>query len=51
MQNGFCKSVNGRMRDELLNETRSSVSTTPVPGLRIGPTTTTANARIARWAI
>ena len=30
MQNGYVKSFNGRMRDELLNETCSSISITPV---------------------
>src|SRR4029079_7155411 len=41
MQNGFCESFNGRMRDELLNETCSSASITPEAVSRIGPTTTT----------
>jgi transposase InsO family protein len=31
MQNGFIESFNGRMRDELLNEPCSSISTTPAP--------------------
>ena len=36
MQNGFCESFNGRMGDELLNETLSSI--TPALGSRIGLT-------------
>ena len=51
MQNGFCESFNGRMRDELLNEPCSSALITPEPGLRRGPMTTIATARIRRWAI
>src|SRR3978361_1283606 len=51
MQNGFCESFNGRMGDELLNETCSLALITPEPGLRRGPTTTIATARIPRWAI
>ena len=31
VDNGFIESFNGRMRDELLNETRSSISMTPAP--------------------
>jgi putative transposase len=50
MQNGFCESFNGRMRDELLNEILFFGLDHPAPRLRIGPATTTANVRIPRWA-
>ncbi len=42
MQNGICESFNGRMRDELLNETL--FSGTPAPRSRAGPLTTTSGA-------
>lgn len=32
MQNGLIESFNGRMRDELVNETCSSIWMTPAPG-------------------
>jgi putative transposase len=51
MQNGFCESFNGRMRDELLNETLFSASITPEPASPIGPMITTTGARTRRWAI
>jgi transposase InsO family protein len=35
MQNGYVESFNGRMRDELLNESLSSVSVTPAAPLLI----------------
>jgi putative transposase len=56
MQNGFCESFNGRMRDELLNEslfldldhTRSRIANWQ--GLRTGSTITTSRGRTRRWA-
>jgi transposase InsO family protein len=48
IQNAFVESFNGRMRDELLNETCSSISTTPGQRLRCGLPTTTATARTHR---
>ena len=51
MQNGFCESFNGRMRDELLNETLFFGLDHARARLRIGSATTTADARIPRWAI
>ena len=55
MQNGFCESFNGRMRDELLNEslfldldhTRSRIANWQ--GLRTGSTITTSRGRTRRW--
>jgi hypothetical protein len=47
MQNGFCESFNGRMRDEFLNE----ASITPEPRSRTGSTTTIGDGRTRRWAI
>jgi transposase InsO family protein len=49
MQNGFCESFNGRMRDERLNETLFFGLIAPRLRLRIGPTSTTASGRIPRW--
>ncbi len=43
MQNGFCESFNGRMRDELLNESLFLVLITP--GRRSRPGSTTSNQR------
>ena len=51
MQNGFCESFNGRMRDELLNESLSSASIMPGPRSRTGSTITTSDGRTRRWAI
>ncbi len=51
MQNGFCESFDGRMRDELLNETCSSASITLEPALRAGPIITTASVQIRPSAI
>jgi transposase InsO family protein len=43
MQNGICESFNGRMRDELLNETLFFGLDTPEPASRAGlPITTSA---------
>jgi putative transposase len=50
MQNGFCESFNGRMRDELLNESLSSASIMPEPRSRTGSTIITSDGRIRRWA-
>jgi hypothetical protein len=36
MQNGFVESFNGRMRDELLNETQFLTWATPGISLRVG---------------
>ena len=52
MQNGFCESFNGRMRDELLNESlflgldhaRTKIT-------ELGSTITTSDDRTRRWAI
>src|SRR5271167_2214149 len=46
MQNGFCESFNGRMRDELLNETLFFGLDHARARIAVGPTTTIANARI-----
>ena len=51
MQNGFCESFNGRMRDELLNEPQHSASIMPGPRSRTGSTITTSDGRTRRWAI
>jgi transposase InsO family protein len=40
MQNGFIESFNGRMLDELLNETCSSIWMTPAPRSPTGSPTT-----------
>ena len=48
MQNGFCESFNGRMRDELLDEPCSSASITPEPASRIGPMITTTGVHTRR---
>ena len=47
MQNGFCESFNGRMRDELLNES-SSASIMPGQRSRTGSTIATSGVRIPR---
>ena len=52
MQNGFCESFNGRMRDELLNESLFlGLDHALDQGLRTGSTITTSGARIRLWAI
>jgi putative transposase len=57
MQNGFCESFNGRMRDELLNESlffgldHARTSIMPGQRSRTGPATTTGSVRTPRWAI
>jgi putative transposase len=51
MQNGFCESFNGRMRDELLNETLFLSLITPGPGSPTGLTTITDGGLTPRWAI
>jgi putative transposase len=47
MQNGFCESFNGRMRDEFSTRACSSVSITPGQRLRTGSTITTSGVRTA----
>jgi putative transposase len=49
-QNGFCESFNGRMRDELLNETLFLGLDHARAKIAIGSATTTPNVRIRRWA-
>jgi len=51
MQNGFCESFNGRMRDELLNESLFLVSITLAGSSAPGPTTTIRRGHIPRLAI
>ena len=51
MQNGYIESFNGPMRDELLKESRSSISIRPASSSTAGPPTTTPLGRIRRWAI
>ncbi len=48
MQNGFCESFNGRMRDELLNETLFLGLDHAPPHSRTGSITTTIGGRIRR---
>jgi putative transposase len=50
MQNGFCESFNGRMRDELLNESLFLDFDMRDQGLRTGSTITTSDGRTRRWA-
>jgi transposase InsO family protein len=50
MQNGFCESFNGRMRDELLNESLFLDLDHARQGLRTGSTITTSGGRIPRRA-
>jgi len=49
-QNAFVESFNGRLRDELLNETLSSRSRTPAPNWQRGSWTTTPSGRTPRTA-
>ena len=51
MQNGFCESFNGRMRDELLNESLFFGLDHARTKITAGSTTTITAARIRRWAI
>jgi transposase InsO family protein len=51
MQNGFCESFNGRMRDELPTRACSLGSITQGKGSRAGSTTTIGGDRTLRWAI
>ena len=48
MQNGFCESFNGRMRDEVSTRACSSASTTPAPRSPPGAMTTTNGAHTRR---
>ena len=50
MQNGFCESFNGRMRDELLNESLFLDLDMRDQGSRTGSTITTSGVRTRRWA-
>ena len=51
MQNGFCESFNGCMRDELLNESLFLGLDHAGPRSRTGSTTTTSDDLTRRWAI
>jgi putative transposase len=48
-QNSFCESFNGRIRDELLNQTLFFGRDHARAKMRIGSGTITANARTPRW--
>ena len=51
MQNAFCESFNGRMRDDFSTRACSSASIMRDQGSRTGSTITTSGARIRLWAI
>jgi putative transposase len=51
MQNGFCESFNGRMRDELLNESLFLGLDHARTKIADWPMITTSSARTRRWAI
>jgi len=51
MQNGFCESFNGRMRDELLTKPSSSASLMRGQRSRTGSAITISGVLTRRWAI